>query len=73
MPIQGVVRSLDPSLTVTVEQADVLPSVFETLTWAVEGTRIVPWLASEVLMENDGRAVPLPPPRRSSGSTTAGG
>jgi ABC-type transport system substrate-binding protein len=54
VPIQGVVRSLDPSLTGTVEQADVLPSVFETLTWAIEGTRIMPWLASEVLMENDG-------------------
>ncbi len=53
-PIQGVVRSLDPSFTATVEQADVLPSVFETLTWAVEGTRIIPWLASEILMENDG-------------------
>jgi ABC-type oligopeptide transport system substrate-binding subunit len=36
VPIQGVVRSLDPSLTVTVEQADVLPSVFDTLTWAAE-------------------------------------
>ncbi|HTR03412.1 MAG TPA: ABC transporter substrate-binding protein [Thermoanaerobaculia bacterium] len=54
VPIQGVVRSLDPALTSTVEQADVLPSVFETLTWAVEGTRIVPWLASEVRMENEG-------------------
>jgi ABC-type transport system substrate-binding protein len=54
IPIQGVVRSLDPSLTVTVEQADALPSIFETLTWAVEGTRIMPWLASEVLMENGG-------------------
>ncbi|MGH9368142.1 MAG: ABC transporter substrate-binding protein [Thermoanaerobaculia bacterium] len=54
VPILGVVRSLDPSLTVTVEQAEVLPCVFETLTWAVEGTRIVPWLASEVLMENGG-------------------
>ncbi|HWZ85425.1 MAG TPA: ABC transporter substrate-binding protein [Thermoanaerobaculia bacterium] len=54
IPIQGVVRSLDPSLTVTVEQADALPSVFETLTWAAEGTRIVPWLASEILMENGG-------------------
>jgi ABC-type transport system substrate-binding protein/serine/threonine protein kinase len=54
VPILGVVRSLDPSLTVTVEQADILPSVFETLTWAADGTRIVPWLASEVLMENDG-------------------
>ncbi len=54
VPILGAVRSLDPSLTVTVEQADVLPSVFETLTWAADGTRIVPWLASDVLMENDG-------------------
>jgi len=54
VPIQGVVRTLDPSLTATVEQADVLPSVYETLTWAAEGTRIMPWLASEVLMENDG-------------------
>ena len=54
IPLQGVVRSLDPSLVVTVEQADALPSVFETLTWAVEGTRISPWLASEVLMENGG-------------------
>ncbi|HKD20062.1 MAG TPA: ABC transporter substrate-binding protein, partial [Thermoanaerobaculia bacterium] len=54
VPIQGLVRSLDPSLTSTVEQADVLPSIFETLTWAMEGTRIVPWLASEVRMENEG-------------------
>jgi ABC-type transport system substrate-binding protein/serine/threonine protein kinase len=54
VPIQGVVRSLDPSLTGTVEQADVLPSIFETLTWAAEGTRIMPWLASEIVMENDG-------------------
>ncbi len=54
VPIQGVVRSLDPSLTVTVEQADTLPSLFETLTFAAEGTRITPWLASEFLMENDG-------------------
>ena len=28
--------------------------IFETLTWAVEGTRIVPWLASEVRLENEG-------------------
>ncbi len=54
VPIQGVVQSLDPSFTTTVEQADTLPSIFETLTFAVEGTRIMPWLASEFLMENDG-------------------
>jgi ABC-type transport system substrate-binding protein/serine/threonine protein kinase len=55
VPIQGVMQSLDPSLSVTVEQAEVLPSVFEALTRAVDGTRIVPWLASEVLMESDGK------------------
>jgi ABC-type transport system substrate-binding protein len=32
----------------------VLPSVFETLTIALEGTRIVPWLASSFSTENDG-------------------
>jgi ABC-type transport system substrate-binding protein/serine/threonine protein kinase len=55
VPIQGVVRALDPSLSVTLEQAEVLTSVFETLTWAVEGTRVVPWLASEISPEDDGR------------------
>ncbi|HEY3204104.1 MAG TPA: ABC transporter substrate-binding protein [Thermoanaerobaculia bacterium] len=55
VPILGVVRSLDPSLSVTVEQGEVLPNVFETLTRPVEGTRVVPSLASEVLTEKDGR------------------
>jgi len=54
VPIAGVVQSLDPSLSATVEQAEVLPSIFETLTLAVEGTRIVPRLASEILVEKDG-------------------
>ncbi|HSS45412.1 MAG TPA: ABC transporter substrate-binding protein, partial [Thermoanaerobaculia bacterium] len=36
------------------EQAEVFPSIFETLTLAMEGTRIVPRLASEILLENDG-------------------
>src|SRR6266545_3159567 len=54
VPITGVVRSLDPSLTATVEQAETLPCVFETLTRATEDARIVPWLASEVLPEADG-------------------
>ncbi|HTD52428.1 MAG TPA: ABC transporter substrate-binding protein, partial [Thermoanaerobaculia bacterium] len=55
VPIQGVVRSLDPALAATLEQADVLPSVFETLTRALGGTRIVPGLASEVSMESGGK------------------
>ena len=55
VPIQGVVKSLDPALCVTAEQTEVLPSSFETLTRAIEGTRITPWLASEVLTEGDGK------------------
>jgi ABC-type transport system substrate-binding protein len=55
IPIQGVVRTLDPALSTTREDSEVIQTVFETLTYAVEGTRIVPWLASEVLMENGGR------------------
>jgi ABC-type transport system substrate-binding protein len=55
VPIAGVVRSLNPMLCETQEQSEVAPSLFETLTRALEGTRIVPWLAAEVLTENDGR------------------
>jgi ABC-type transport system substrate-binding protein len=55
VPIQGIVRSLDPNLVETIEQGEVLPSIFETLTWALEGSRIAPGLASEILMEDDGR------------------
>ena len=54
MPIAGVVRSLDPALCETLEHSEVSPSLFETLTRALEGTRIVPWIASEVLTESDG-------------------
>ncbi len=55
VPIAGVVRDLDPAFCETQEAAEVVPCLFETLTYAVDGTRIVPWLASEVLTENDGR------------------
>jgi ABC-type transport system substrate-binding protein len=54
VPIAGVVRIVDPSLSATQEDSEVLPSVFETLTYAAEGTRIVPWLASELTAENGG-------------------
>ena len=54
VPIAGVVRSFDTALSVTAEESEVISTVFETLTWAVEGTRIVPWLASEVIMEKEG-------------------
>ncbi len=44
-----------PPLCETLEHSEVAPSLFETLTRALDGTRIVPWIASEVLTENDGR------------------
>ncbi|HEX5854229.1 MAG TPA: ABC transporter substrate-binding protein, partial [Thermoanaerobaculia bacterium] len=53
-PIAGVFRSLDPSLCATVEQTEVLPSIFETLTRATQDARIVPWLASEIAPEAEG-------------------
>ena len=55
VPIAGVVRSIDPASCETQEQSEVGPGLFETLTRALEGTRIVPWLASEVITENDGK------------------
>jgi len=54
VPIAGVVRSVDSSLSTTQEDSEVLPCIFETLTFAVEGTRVVPWLASEIFTENGG-------------------
>ena len=55
VPIAGVVRTLDPALCETQEQSEVAPSLFETLMRARDGTRIVPWIASEALTENDGQ------------------
>ncbi|MFY9551103.1 MAG: ABC transporter substrate-binding protein, partial [Thermoanaerobaculia bacterium] len=57
IPIAGVLRSIDPGLAETVEQGEVLPNVFEPLTWPLEGSRIVPWLAAETMMEDGGRRI----------------
>jgi ABC-type transport system substrate-binding protein len=54
VPIAGTFGGLDPSLTDTVEQAESLTSIFETVTKQGESGRAIPWLASEVLAENDG-------------------
>jgi len=54
VPIAGGLNSLDPSLSATLEQGEVLPSVFETLT-SDAGGRIVPWLAANISMEDGGR------------------
>jgi len=55
VPIAGVIRNLDPAGSETVEQGEVLPNVYEGLLREIEGAQVVPWLASEVHVENDGR------------------
>jgi len=55
VPMAGVIASLDPAKQITVESNDVLPSVFETLTRDVGGTRIVPWLVSAFSVEENGQ------------------
>jgi ABC-type transport system substrate-binding protein len=54
VPVGGVVQDFDPASMATFEQADTVPLVFETLTRDVEGGRVVPWLASEVIPEEGG-------------------
>src|SRR4029079_7617412 len=46
---------LDPARTGTAVQEELILAVYETLTRQVEGARVSPWLASEVLAENEGR------------------
>jgi ABC-type transport system substrate-binding protein len=54
VPIAGVVSSLDPSMSSTTEEVEVLPGIFETLTNDVAG-RIVPWLVSDFTSEEGGK------------------
>jgi ABC-type transport system substrate-binding protein len=55
VPITGTLYKLDPSLAGTVEDADVLPSIFETLTRDLGGARIGPWLAANFSSEQGGK------------------
>jgi len=55
VPIAGAVTTLDPALSDTVEQSEVAPTIFEGLTRDAGGARIVPWLATELAMEEGGR------------------
>ncbi len=55
IPVGGVMTDLDPASMATFEQAETIPLVFETLTRDVEGGRVVPWLASEVIPEEGGQ------------------
>ena len=55
VPITGILQHIDPSLASTVEDSEVLPSIFETLTRDVGGARIVPWLANDFTSEQGGK------------------
>jgi len=55
VPITGTLHRLDPSMAGTIEDAEVLPSIFETLTRDVGGARIVPWLAADFKSEQGGK------------------
>jgi ABC-type transport system substrate-binding protein len=55
VPIAGAVHVLNPGVVDTVEQSEVVPSIFETLTRATGDAQLVPWLASEVTAEDGGR------------------
>lgn len=55
VPITGDFQSLDPTATYFIWQGLVFPAVFDTLTRAAEGARIIPWLASRFVSENGGR------------------
>jgi ABC-type transport system substrate-binding protein len=54
VPMTARVNSLDPSLASTVEQGEVLPTIFETLTRNLDA-QIVPWLAESFRVEEGGR------------------
>jgi len=55
IPIAGVVSTLDPSQLDTLEMAETIPNIVETLTKDA-GARIVPWLAAEFRVEDGGRS-----------------
>ncbi|HEY3349672.1 MAG TPA: ABC transporter substrate-binding protein [Thermoanaerobaculia bacterium] len=54
VPIGGVVHDFDPSSMAILEQAETMPLVFETLTRDLDGGRVIPWLASEIVPEEGG-------------------
>ncbi|HZJ43344.1 MAG TPA: ABC transporter substrate-binding protein [Pyrinomonadaceae bacterium] len=55
IPITGTLYHLDPALAGTVEDTEVLPSIYDTLTRDVGGARIAPWLATEIIPEQGGK------------------
>ena len=55
VPVSSPVTGLDPTLSETVEDFDVLPSIYETLIRDVGEAQIVPWLAEEFWVEEGGK------------------
>lgn len=55
IPMGPKMMHLDPSLAGTMQQTEVLPNIFETLTKQAQGARIVPWLASQIDVEENGK------------------
>ena len=55
IPIGGDISTLDPSMVSTVTYTQVIPAIFESLTYQVEGARITPWLLSDFDAEQGGK------------------
>ncbi len=55
VPFANELFSIDPSLSKSLQQAEVSPEIFETLTREIGGAQVVPWLASEFYVEEGGR------------------
>ncbi len=55
IPIAGNFESLDPCMTYYLWQGLVYPAMYDTLTRAAEGARVIPWIASGFQMEDDGK------------------
>jgi len=54
IPMSGVVVNFDPAWVAALEQNEVLPNVYETLTRGVGDARIDPWLAEHFYAEEGG-------------------
>lgn len=55
VPVAEDIDTLEPNRTTTVEQGEMVTTIFDTLTRCLEGAQVVPWLASEIRAEDGGR------------------
>ena len=55
VPVVGTVENIDPAMSLSLEQVEVVGIIFETLLQVSGGTRIVPWLASEFSSDSGGK------------------